>query len=60
MGEAHAGLVKKQQQQQGFLALQQEIQSNLLHSQQSFFPASFSHRPHVQLPGSKMDYKKQE
>ena len=39
---------RQQQQQQGFLAFLQEIQSKLLHFQYSFFPASFWHHPHVQ------------
>ena len=53
MGEAHAWLVQKQQQQHDFQALQQEIQSNLLHSQQGFFPASFRHHPHVQYTSNR-------
>lgn len=56
-GEAHVRLA----QEQAFLSMQQEIQSQLLHSKQGFYPQSFwAHHPHLQPVGVKIDDKKAE
>lgn len=56
-GDAHVRLA----QEQAFLSMQQDFQSQLLHSKQGFYPQSFwAHHPHLQPVGVKIDDKKAE